>query len=364
MTAPLRIAVTGASGNVGTALLRTLAETARDWQILAICRRPPAPGDPEYDRVEWVECDVSRRDAEASLKHAFRDADAVVHLAWRIQPNHDQDLLWRTNVDGSRRVFAAAAEAGVPHLVYASSLAAYSAAPKNRPVDESWPTEGIPTSYYSVHKAAVERALDTLQRRAGAPAVARIRPALVFQRDAGSAIARYFFGPLVPKRVAGLRRTPILPVPDLAVFQCVHALDVADALWRILARRATGPFNLAATPVLTPRELAGVFRARRGTLSEPFLRRAVELTWRLRLQPSDPGWVDLTAAVPIMSTGRAREELGWYARHDARQVVAELFDGIRDGAGTRSPALASRATVTSPLPQHRRPVLSSRGHGP
>lgn len=341
MTASLRIAVTGASGNVGTALLRTLAIVAPGWEIVGVCRRAPTPGDPVYDRVEWTPCDVSRPEAKTDLERAFRDVATVVHLAWRVQPSHDQDLLWRTNVEGSRRVFAAAGAAGVPHLVHASSVGAYRRAPKDRCVDESWPTDGIPTSSYSVHKAKVERILDDLESRREGPAVARVRPALIFQRDAGSEVARYFLGRLVPKRVVP-RRTPILPVPDSAVFQCVHAEDVADALWRIVSRRATGAFNVAATPVLTPRELARVFRARRGTFSQPFLRRTVALTWRLRLQPTDPGWIDLATAVPIMATTRASEELGWYARHDARAAVRELVEGIRAGAGTASPALAPR----------------------
>jgi hypothetical protein len=189
----------------------------------------------------------------------------------------------------------------------------------------------------------VERELDSLELRDGPPAITRVRPALIFQRDIGSQVARYFFGPLVPKGVVGLARMPVLPVPDSVVFQCVHADDVADALWRILNSRSVGAFNLAATPVLTPRELAKVFRGRRGTLSDAFLREVVEMTWRLRLQPTDPGWIDLATSVPVMSTARAREDLGWYARRDARATMADLLDGIRAGAGTTSPVLAPRS---------------------
>lgn len=345
MSAGMRIAVTGASGNIGTALLRVLRVNAPRADVVGICRRPPPPGDAVYDRVRWLSCDVSQPESDAALKEAFTDADAVVHLAWRVQPVRDHELLWRTNVDGSRRVFAAAVNAGVPRLVHASSVAAYDPAPKNGPVDETWPTQGVPTSAYSQHKSQVERELDALEGQPGSPAVARLRPALVFQREAGSQVARYFFGRVIPKRVIGFRHAPVLPVPDSVTFQCVHADDVADAIWRILEKRAVGPFNLAATPVITPHELARIFGGRRGTLSEPFLRKVVDLSWRLRLQPTDPSWVDLTAAIPVMSTARAREELGWYARHDARSTVAELFDGIRDGSGTTSPALAPRRSL-------------------
>ena len=66
-------------------------------------------------------------------------------------------------MDGSRRVFSAAAAAGVPALVYASSVGAYSPGPKDRAVDESWPTGGIKTSFYSRHKAEVEQLLDVFE---------------------------------------------------------------------------------------------------------------------------------------------------------------------------------------------------------
>ena len=84
----------------------------------------------------------------------------MIDLAWLIQPGRDLATLRATNVDGSERVFEAVAEAGVPALVYASSVGAYSPGPKDRRVDESWPTGGIESSFYSRHKAEVERILD------------------------------------------------------------------------------------------------------------------------------------------------------------------------------------------------------------
>src|SRR5207302_1676096 len=102
----------------------------------------------------------------------------------------------RTNLDGSRNVFSAALDAGVGAIVYASSIGAYSAGPKETPVDESWPTEGIPSSTYSRHKSDVERLLDSAGQ--GGLRTVRFRPALIFQAAAASEIARYFLGPFVP----------------------------------------------------------------------------------------------------------------------------------------------------------------------
>ncbi len=339
----MKVAITGASGNVGTALLRHLAVAAPDWELLGLCRRPPRAGEPAYDRVSWARCDIARPDSAAVLQEAFTGADAIVHLAWAIQPNRDEATMAATNVEGSRRVFRAATDARVAHLVHASSVGAYSPGPKDRAVDERWPTDGVPGSSYSRHKAAVERELDSVEREPHAPIVTRMRPGLIFQRDAGSEVARYFLGPLVPTRLLGVRRAPVLPLPDDFVFQAVHAEDVADAYWRALARVAPGAFNLAADPVVTPERLAEVFHARRTRVPTSAVRRLASLTWRSHLQPTDPGWIDLAASAPVMSTQRARDELGWVPRHDARSALADVLAGMGAGAGTASPVMAPRA---------------------
>ena len=94
----------------------------------------------------------------------------MVLLAWIIQPSRDLNKQWMVNVEGSMRAARAAKEAGVPALLYASSVGAYSPGPKDRRVDESWPTGGTPTSYYARHKAEVERRLDRFETRsAGCP---------------------------------------------------------------------------------------------------------------------------------------------------------------------------------------------------
>src|SRR3954452_10317881 len=152
----MRVVVVGATGNAGTALVHALGGE-REIEIVGIARRIPEQPPPG---IEWHRADVGTDD----LAPLFHGADAVVHLAWEIQPSRNGDQLRRTNVIGSERVFTAAVEAGVPALVYASSVGAYSPGPKDRRVAEDWPTDGIRTSFYSRHKAEVERILDRVER--------------------------------------------------------------------------------------------------------------------------------------------------------------------------------------------------------
>ena len=129
----MRVVVIGATGNVGTSLVRKLSVDPAVTSILGVARRQP---DLTVPKVEWAAADVSRDDLGAHLE----GADVVVHLAWLIQPSHRLDVLEATNVAGSKRVFEATAHAGAGALVYASSVGAYSPGPKDRPVDETWPT--------------------------------------------------------------------------------------------------------------------------------------------------------------------------------------------------------------------------------
>src|SRR6478735_8712817 len=154
----MRVVVLGASGNAGTSVLAALAGEDRVGEIVGVARRIP---EARFHKVSWRSADIS--DPNTDLAGLMRGADCVVHLAWLIQPSRDESITHATNVEGSQRVFEAVAQAGVPALVHASSVGAYARGPKDRPVDEFWPTTGIETSFYSRHKAAVERILDSFE---------------------------------------------------------------------------------------------------------------------------------------------------------------------------------------------------------
>jgi UDP-glucose 4-epimerase len=328
----MHIAVTGASGNVGTSLLRALGGDDRVTSVVGIARRRPAA---TFPKTTWVEADVSRDD----LVPYFRGANAVVHLAWLIQPSRDEVTMRATNVDGSARVFEATARAGVPRLVYASSVGTYSPGPKDRAVDESWPSNGIETSYYARHKAEVERILDRFEARHPDVRTIRMRPGLIFKREAATEIRRLFLGPFVPRFLLNTSFIPIVPdIPRLR-FQALHSYDAGDAYRLALHADVRGAFNLAAEPVLDPAELARLLHARRVRMPAGLLRGAAAATWRLRLQPSSEGWVDMALAVPIMNTKRARTELGWVPRFSAGDALLDLLAGLRSGIGVETPPL-------------------------
>ena len=334
----MRIVITGASGNVGTALLLRLGASG-GHQLVGISRRPP-PYAPPYSWAQWECLDVGTDDAPERLRAVFAGADAVVHLAWLIQPSREREVMHRTNVDGTAAVVRAAIDAGVSHLVHQSSIGAYSPG-HGRTVDESWPTDGIATSTYSVDKAAAERIVTSAEQ---ACAVTRVRPALIMQDAAASEITRYFIGPLIPRRV--LRRSVVrfAPLPDALAFQLVHADDVAAAIDLLLTTRTSGAFNVAAAPVIDRTAFRGVFGGVGPSCPPAVIRAAANLTWHARLQPTEPGWIDLAAQVPQLDSGRIAG-LGWQPTHAATDVLGRFVDALSRGAGRPGPLLKPRGRV-------------------
>lgn len=345
----MRVAVVGATGNAGTALLHALHEEERVEEVVGIARRLPDRAAAPYAAARWEQADIAvpvpdPASEDRVIDHlavALTGADAVVHLAWLIQPNRQRDLLRRANVEGTRRVVEACRRAGVGHLVVASSVGTYAAAHDDGPRDESWPTTGIPTSHYAVDKAAQERVLD--EAEAAGLAVARVRPALVFDADAGAEITRLFLGALVPTALLRPGALPVLPLPAGLRLQVVHGADLADAYRRVLLERATGAFNVATDPVLYGEDLAGILdHGRVVNVPAAALRPMVSLAWQAGAVAADPGWLDMGMSVPVMDTSRVRDELGWRPRHDARETLRELLDAMAAGQGADSPPMRPR----------------------
>lgn len=346
----VKIVVTGASGNIGTALLRRLVGIP----VTAIARRPPEADVEPYRNVDWVSCDLADA-SPALLTGTFAGADAVVHLAWAINPTTDEPPMTTMNRVGLANVLRAVADAGVPHLVCASSVAAYSPADRWRTVDERWPVEGVPGSGYSQGKAELERHLDRFEALHPELTVARIRPCAVVQSDAGGEFDRWLLSPLFPVHALG---QPWLPLPfwDRLRAQLVHSADVADAIGLILEQRAAGAFNLAGNGILDARHLAGRIGGPRLPVPYGLVSAGAWATWRLGLQPVHPSWLRLADLAPLVDTHRARTALGWEPHYDALAAVADLVAGMRSGAGTASPALAPRRRqrVTLGRPTHQR----------
>jgi nucleoside-diphosphate-sugar epimerase len=197
-------AITGASGYVGGCVASRLADAG--WEVRALGRSRS-----EQERSGFTHAHFEL--GQPVAPQALVGADALVHLAYDFSLNHWADIE-RVNVEGSRRLLAAAREAGVDRIVYMSSIAAFPTA----------------RSLYGRAKLASEQA-------ASAAGAAIVRPGRVWGPRGGAT-----FGPL--QRV--VERLPVvpLPVPRELEFYLTHEDDLAALVEGVLDRWPAGSGKL------------------------------------------------------------------------------------------------------------------------
>jgi hopanoid-associated sugar epimerase len=162
------VLVTGATGFVGSAVLRALA--ARGARVRALAR----PSSPR-DNLAGVDCEIVEGDMTdvASMTRAMTGARFVFHVAadYRLWAR-DPGAIRRANLAGAQAVSDAALAAGVERLVYTSSVATLRAADAATVVDETAPlAEPEAVGAYKQSKVAAERWIERMVAERGLPAV-------------------------------------------------------------------------------------------------------------------------------------------------------------------------------------------------
>jgi hopanoid-associated sugar epimerase len=163
-----RILVTGASGFVGSAVLRALA--ARGASLRALVR-PSSPRANLADLdVEIVEGDMR---SAADMNRALAGVTRLYHVAadYRLWARDPAEII-RANLEGTRAVMQAALAQGVGRIVYTSSVATLRAADAGTNVDESAPlAPGEAVGAYKESKVVAERLVERMVADQGLPAV-------------------------------------------------------------------------------------------------------------------------------------------------------------------------------------------------
>jgi UDP-glucose 4-epimerase len=328
----LSVAVTGPTGEIGRAFLAELEREPRVGRVVGMARSPFDPVAHGWKKVEYRRGDILDREAVDGL---VAGADAVVHLAFVIVAGRGDSRA--INLSGSRNVFEATAAAGVPRLVYTSSVAAYGFDPgAPQPLREDAPARGSRRHPYSAHKAEVEIELE--QVLAGSATEAYVfRPCIVAGPDAPRlvelvpllAVSRRLPGPL--RRALG--RAPALrPVlPDTGVpFQLVHHDDVATALRAaVLGEGEPGAYNLAGPGELTISDLAHELGWHALPVPRLAVGAAAETIARLPFLPAEAAWIEAVRRPLLIDPSRAERELGWKPRHGALETLAETVAAAR-----------------------------------
>jgi UDP-glucose 4-epimerase len=330
--APLTVAVTGPTGEMGQAVVAALERSRDVGQVLGMARRPFDPRERGWKKVSYRRGDVLDRRAVDEL---VAQADVVVHLAFIIMGSEQES--GAVNLDGSRNVFEATVAAGAKRLIYASSVAAYGFYRDNpQPLTEDVPARGTSSHYYSAHKAEVEALLkETL---AGAQTEAYVfRPCIVAGRDAPLLIESLPYTQISERLPAAVMRLldgvpilkPVLPDPGVP-FQLVHHDDVASAMRAaVLGRGTPGTYNLAGSGELTVSQLADELGWYSIPVPDLAVEAVAEMVARLGFLPARAQWIAAFRAPTIMDTTKARRELRWRTKYDALQTLRETITSAR-----------------------------------
>jgi len=306
------VAVTGAGGSLGRALVERLAARDDVERVIALDRTALRGA---ARNVDSRTCDVR----DDNIGDHFEGCSAVFHLAFIVERgSRDQELVQSVNVGGSKNVFRAASDKGVAQVVYASSIAAYGSHADNLsgPLTEDAPTRGNDDFYYARTKAEVERWLDDFETSHQTMAIARLRPTIFLSRACGRS-TEMFRKRFFPHFVGG----PSNPV------QVTHQDDVVTAFELAFAKEAHGAFNVATTGALPSDQWAKAM----GKVSLPIPRAAVKLMDAAYARGKidvDPVWLKFGSGYPIVvASDKIRSELGWKPRFETTtDVLRELAD--------------------------------------
>ncbi|HEU5301414.1 MAG TPA: NAD-dependent epimerase/dehydratase family protein [Acidimicrobiia bacterium] len=307
------IAVTGASGLVGGALVAELADAPEVTRIVGIDVRVPqrqAPG------LEFRLADV----AHSELKPLLEGVDVLVHLASVVDPIPDEHLMARINVGGTRRALDAAAAVGVRKVVRVSSTAVYGAWANNAvPLDEDAALRPNAAFTPAVQGAEIERLLAEWREDHPGVVVTTLRSAPVLGPGAERLPSRLLLG------------RPALRLRNAApLLQATHVDDLVAALALVVLEDHPGTFNVAADGWLEPADLRALLPPSLvPALPAGLVERLLARSWATGLGDIPPGVVPYLRHPWVVANDRLKA-IGWRPRHSNEEAV-------RDGLAAMGP---------------------------
>jgi UDP-glucose 4-epimerase len=330
----VRYLITGGSGYIGSRLTEILAARDETDVIVNVDLRPPAFA---HDKAEFVRGDVRDQAAIGELLERER-VDALVHLAFLLNPIRDEARMYDIDVNGTQAVLGAAATAGTPQVLVTSSATAYGAFADNpRPIAEDWPVRGQPDFSYARHKAEADRLCQLWALEHPDRTMTILRPCIVFGPNVDNYISRTW------------KNSSFMPIMDGVdeEFQLVHEDDVVTAIAGLLDARTSGAFNVAGDGSLRWGDSARMIGLKTRELSFKAARRLYAVAWALRAPrvESPPGNLNFVRYPWLVSNGKLKAEIGWEPSADTLEVFVET--------------MYAKGLIATPAPRAPQPTRAS-----
>jgi UDP-glucose 4-epimerase len=313
----MRYLITGGSGYIGGRLVELLSGREDTERILITDIRPPAASRP---KTSFERMDI--RDAQMRRLIESEAPDALVHLAFVLNPMRDEGTMYDIDVNGTQNVLDAASKAGVQHVLVASSTTAYGAWPDNPvPLTEDSPVRGMPDYEYARDKTEIDRMCQLWAAQHPDRVMTIVRPCIVFGPNVDNYIIRFWVN------------APFIPLIDGVDMdlQYVHEDDVVEALTRLLIGRHAGAFNLTGDGTVKLSESAEIAGLKTRRVPFGLYRRVASAMWRMRVPRAEapPGQLDFTRYPWIASNEKIKRELGWTPRYTSRETFEIAVRGKR-----------------------------------
>jgi UDP-glucose 4-epimerase len=310
----VRYLITGGSGYIGSRLTEILSARDDVEAIVNLDVRAPAR---RVGKSTFVRGDV--RDY-ASIRTLLdrEQPDALVHLAFVLNPIRDEARMYDIDVNGTAAVLRAAADAGTAQILVTSSATAYGAFPDNpKPIAEDWPVRGQPDFSYARHKADADRICQLWALENSDRVMTIVRPSIVFGPNVDNYISRSW------------KTSAFMPVLDGVEeeFQLVHEDDVVSAIIGLLDAKAVGAFNVGGDGQMTWKESAEMVGLKTRAMSMKAVRRIYAAAWALHAPrvEAPPGNLSFIRYPWIVSNEKLKTETGWQPSATTREVFVETM---------------------------------------
>jgi nucleoside-diphosphate-sugar epimerase len=316
--------VTGATGFIGGHLATKLI--ARGDQIVCLVRNPARAAHLAQQGVTLVKGDVSDR---AVLRDAMRGVDGVFHIAalYQLGPAF-KDQMYAANVDGTRNTLEAAVEAGVPKIVYTSTVGVFGNT-HGQIVDETYRV-AMPSlvSEYERTKWAAHYEVAVPLQQQSAPIVI-VQPGGVTGPDDIS--------PMNLVYDLYLKRMPIMMGPRAGV-TVAHVDDIADGHVLAMEKGRNGESYILAGPSITYKQMMELWQSICGVPAPRLwlpgwtaalsaqLVGGLEKVFKLKTAFSSEALMTQADYTYYSTADKAQRELGWQPR-----PLAAAFKEVLDG---------------------------------
>ena len=309
----MRYVITGGAGYIGSRLVDFLSRRD-DTEKIVVCDVAPPRGyvpKTEYERV-----DVRDRDGVRGALERAR-ADALVHLAFILNPSHDEALMYDVDVNGTHNVLEAAAAAGTSQVLVTSSSTAYGAFPDNPvPLTEDDPVRGVSAFSYARDKTESDRICQLWAARYPDRTMTIVRPCIVFGPNVDNYLVRLWTKQPFAADVEGTLDNQI---------QFVHEDDVVEAITALLVGRHGGAFNVAGDGLMTMRECAELIGSPVQKLPMRAYRGLARAMWAARISEAPPGQIEFARHPWLVSAEKLKRETGWRPRFSSRETFEQTM---------------------------------------